>query len=157
MSFEKAFARTLQFEGSYVNNPADPGGETKYGISKRSYPDLDIAGLTVEDAKSIYKRDFWDAMNLDKFPEIVAETIFDAAVNSGKRAASIWLQKALEVEADGVIGPKTMAAVLAADELKLTMRFHGYRLAFLADLRTWPAFGRGWTKRVAACLIGDAK
>lgn len=154
-SFDRAFARTLRFEGGHVNHPEDPGGETKYGISKQSYPDLDIGGLSVEDAKRIYKRDFWDALNLDEFPDLLAEAMFDAAVNSGKRAATLWLQKALNVQADGVIGPKTMAAVKAADENKLAMRFYGYRLALLCDLRTWPTFGRGWARRIATCLIGE--
>lgn len=154
MSFDKAFARTLQFEGGYVNHPEDPGGETKYGISKRSYPDVNIGGLSIEDAKRIYKRDFWDALNLDEFPELLGEAMFDSAVNSGKRAAVLWLQKALGVQADGVLGPKTMAAVKATDENQLAMRFYGQRLAFLCDLRTWPTFGRGWAKRIATCLIG---
>lgn len=154
MSFDKAFARTLQFEGGHVAHPEDPGGETKYGISKRSYPDVNIGGLTIEDAKRIYKRDFWDALNLDEFPELLAEAVFDAAVNSGKRAAILWLQKSVDVQADGVLGPKTIAAVKAANEDKLAMRFYGQRLAFMCDLRTWPTFGRGWARRIATCLIG---
>jgi len=155
MSFDRAFAKTLQHEGGYTNNPTgqDPGGETKYGISKRSYPDVDIGGLTVEDAKRIYRRDFWDALRLDELPELVGETVFDAAVNSGRRAAVLWLQKAIGVEADGVLGPKTIAATKAADVTVTVMRFNGQRLAFLADLRTWNVFGRGWAKRVAANLM----
>lgn len=153
MSFDNAFKNTLLHEGGYGNHPADPGGETKYGISKRSYPDVDIGGLTLDDARRIYRRDFWDALRLDELPEVLAETVFDAAVNSGKRAAVIWLQKSLGIEADGALGPKTIAAANAADPYLMAMRFNGRRLEFLADLRTWNVFGRGWAKRVASNLI----
>lgn len=152
MSFDNAFKNTLLHEGGYGNHPADPGGETKYGISKRSYPDVDIGGLTLDDARRIYRRDFWDALRLDELPEVLAETVFDAAVNSGKRPAVIWLQKSLGIEADGALGPKTIAAANAADPYLMTMRFNGRRLEFLADLRTWNVFGRGWAKRVASNL-----
>ena len=62
MSFDRIIEFTLQEEGGYVNNPADPGGMTKYGISKRSYPNLDIANLTIDQAKAIYERDFWNQL-----------------------------------------------------------------------------------------------
>jgi lysozyme family protein len=155
VSFDNAFKNTLLHEGTgpATAHPADPGGLTKYGISKRAYPDVDIGGLTLDDAKRIYRRDFWDALRLDELPEVLAETVFDAAVNSGKRAAVIWLQKSLGAEADGVLGPKTIAAANAADPYLMTMRFNGRRLEFLADLRTWNVFGRGWAKRVASNLI----
>ncbi len=57
--FEKAFEYVIQNEGDYVLDKNDPGGETKFGISKRSYPTLNIRDLTLEDAKEIYYRDFW--------------------------------------------------------------------------------------------------
>ena len=55
LNFEDAFDRLISHEGGYVNDPLDPGGETKFGISKRSYPTLDIAALTREDARAIYR------------------------------------------------------------------------------------------------------
>jgi lysozyme family protein len=151
-NFDRAFERVLMHEGGYVNHPEDPGGETKYGISKRSYPDVNIGGLSIEDAKRIYKRDFWDACRCDEMPGVLAEAVFDSAVNSGKRAAALWLQKALGVEADGNIGPKTIAAANAAEPYKAAMKFYGQRLSLLVDLKHWPTFGRGWAKRIAGNL-----
>jgi len=74
---------TLGFEGGYVNNPNDKGGETKYGISKKAYPDLDIANLTIEQAKEIYKRDYWDRCKCAFIPDALSMALFDFAVNSG--------------------------------------------------------------------------
>ncbi len=150
--FDRAFEKVLEFEGSYVNHAADPGGETKYGISKRSYPTLDIKNLTVAQAKAIYKKDFWDAMRCDELPPVLAETVFDAAVNSGRRAATIWLQKCMGVKADGIMGPLTIEAAHRHNPYRVAMRFYGERLALLTDLKHWSTFGRGWAKRIAAGL-----
>jgi lysozyme family protein len=82
-SFDDAFDAVIGVEGGYVNDPADPGGETKYGITKRSYPNLDIANLTLDEAKAIYQRDYWNPLSLDTEPYSVALLLFDAAVNQG--------------------------------------------------------------------------
>ena len=92
----------------------DLGGLTKFGISKKSYPNLDIAGLTIEQAISIYKRDFWDKIMGDQikfFP--VAYAIFDQAINRGVVTAIINAQKVVGVKQDGVMGPMTLAAINA--------------------------------------------
>jgi len=115
--FEKAFALVLKHEGGYVNDPNDPGGETKYGISKRAYPDLDIKNLTEEDAKRIYYNDYWIKNRYEEIEyEPLAVKLFDIAVNVGPRRANMFLQSALNtigknVVVDGVIGPKTLEAV----------------------------------------------
>jgi lysozyme family protein len=83
MSFEKAIEFTLKWEGGYSNDPTDSGGETKYGISKRAHPNLDIANLTLEDAKDIYKKEYWDISGCDNLPEPFDMVVFDAAVNMG--------------------------------------------------------------------------
>ena len=72
MNFDQAFDRLISNEGGYVNNPADPGGETNWGISKRSYPDVDIANLTREGAKAIYLRDFWQRGQMDQYDPAIA-------------------------------------------------------------------------------------
>ena len=87
-SFDNAFDRVIGHEGGYVNNSKDPGGETKYGISKRAYPTLDIKSLTLADAKAIYKRDYWDRAQCDALPPGVAFDVFDAAVAGS--AAHAW-------------------------------------------------------------------
>ena len=155
MSFDTAIERVLAEEGGYTDDARDAGGRTKYGISQSAYPSVDIANLTMDDAKAIYRRDYWDACRCDELPDRIAAALFDSAVNSGRAPASKWLQQALNVTADGVIGPQTIQAArqAAGDVDGVLMRFYGYRLRMLSDLATWPAFGRGWARRVARNLI----
>jgi lysozyme family protein len=94
MNFEQAFERLVGFEGGYVADRRDPGGETKWGISKRAFPDVDIAGLTRAAAAAIYRRSYWDAVQADRLPEALRYAVFDAAVNSGVGQAVRWLQQA---------------------------------------------------------------
>ena len=153
-SFDASFDALIGHEGGYVNDPRDPGGETKFGISKRSYPDQDIAGLSLAQAKLIYRRDFWDRLRCDALPAPLRFQVFDAAVNSGPGTAVRWLQAALGVAQDGVFGAITMQRLVACDSQALLARFNGHRLYFMTTLSTWPTFSRGWARRVAANLGG---
>lgn len=150
MTFDEAFDRLIGHEGGYVNHPNDPGGETNWGISKRSYPTLDIARLTREQAKTIYKRDFWDVIG-DAHPAIKFQ-VFDFAVNSGIQTAIRKLQAALGVADDGVFGPVSKKALADADLNDVLMRFVAQRIRFWASLTTWPTFGKGWALRAASQL-----
>lgn len=152
MTFETVIDRVLSHEGGYVNHPRDPGGETKFGIAKRSYPALDIASLTRENAVAIYKRDFWDAVQGDKLPPAFAFQALDAAVNHGASAAIRWTQQAAGVADDGVFGPVSLAAVRKADPADLVLKFLAIRLEFYTRLSTWPTFGAGWVRRIAGNL-----
>lgn len=152
MSFDQAFERTVGHEGGYINDPADPGGETKFGISKRSYPHLNIAELTREQAREIYRRDFWERGRFSEFPPIVGYQAFDIAVNSGIETAIRMLQRAAGVADDGYIGPVTVAAVRAVPVCDLVMRLTAERLEFWAKLKRWDRFGRGWARRAAVNL-----
>lgn len=120
-NFEGAVEDLLALEGRYVNDVGDPGGETNFGISKRSYPELDIKNLTREHAIEIYRRDWWLHFGFDRIhhPEIAAK-VFVLAVHMGINAAVKCLQRAINgcsggsipiLEVDGVLGPKTLAAV----------------------------------------------
>jgi lysozyme family protein len=80
-NFQKALTFTLKWEGGYVNHPADPGGETNYGISKRSYPNEDIKNLTLARVAEIYKKDYWDAYQLGKVDSPLCVVLFDMFVN----------------------------------------------------------------------------
>jgi lysozyme family protein len=153
MNFDDAFTRVIGHEGGYVNNPRDPGGETKYGISKRQYQHLDIKNLTLSDAKAIYKRDYWGPAGCDAVPEGVKFDLFDMAVNSGVAQAVRALQKAVGVDVDGILGPNTLAAVVNMNPARLAARFNGVRLMFLVTLTGWEAFGRGWARRIASNLL----
>jgi lysozyme family protein len=152
VNFDDAFTHLIGEEGGYVNNPKDPGGETKFGISKRQYPDVDIKNLTLDGAKAIYRRDYWDVIKGDEMPYAIAFETFDAAVNHGTDRATLLLQEALGVSQDGEIGTVTLATAQAIDPNHFRMRFSGARLFFYTLLPTWPAFGKGWVRRVAANL-----
>src|SRR5688572_29175746 len=93
--------RILSHEGGYVNDPRDPGGETQWGISKRTYPTVNIKALTRDQAIALYKRDFWDASKAAQLPPAVGFQLLDAAVNSGIAQATRWLQRAARVADDG--------------------------------------------------------
>lgn len=149
MSFETAVNRVLGNEGGYVWNISDPGGETKWGISKRQYPNLNIKELTKEDAKKIYKQDFWDRIDGDELPEDVAFQVFDAAVNHGIGNAIRMLQRAIGVVDDGHFGPLSHAGVRRLAHVDLVLLFNAERLNFYTKLSTWPSFGKGWVNRVA--------
>lgn len=158
MSFDKSIEFVKLREGGYSNNPKDPGGETNFGICKRAYPDLNIKDLTWEQAKAIYKKDYWDVMHCQDMPEDIAHLVLDFGVNSGPANAIKILQKALNnydnsLTVDGVIGPKTIAACkkcmhtpdMCADMLDL-------RIDFYVDLviakPAMLSFLRGWINRV---------
>ena len=85
--FDKIIEFTLKYEGGYVNDPDDPGGETKFGISKRSYPNVNIADLTKIDAIKIYERDYWKAVDFGPMDDKVKMALFDTAVNCGAGTA----------------------------------------------------------------------
>lgn len=113
--FEQAILKTLIHEGgsALTDDPDDRGGLTRYGISQRSYPDLDIRALTEDQAKAIYKRDYWDKVKGDQIADQqMAESIFDTAVNMGPRTAARLAQVAADIEpADGIIGPGSLKAL----------------------------------------------
>jgi lysozyme family protein len=117
--FEKVVNFILQKEGGYVNDPRDPGGETKYGISKRSYPTLDIRNLTENQAKEIYKRDFYDRLWGDSLPFAIILVLTDFAVNAGLGVAVRRAQTISDVKPiDGVFGKKTFAALAAINDIE---------------------------------------
>lgn len=157
MEFDTAFDRLMGHEGGYVNHPDDPGGETKWGISKRSYPNVDIANLTRLDAKKIYQRDYWDKIHAHEMYDGVAFQGLDFAINSGIETSVRKLQLAVKVADDGYWGPITKAAIAAMSESDVIMRFVAFRLKFWTSLSTWPTFGRGWANRAADNLLYGAE
>lgn len=152
MNFDEAFERIIGHEGGLVDNPADKGGLTKFGISQRAYPLLDIKSLTVDDAKAIYRRDYWDRVQAGKYDVAIGFQLFDAAVNSGISAAVKMLQRAVGVADDGAVGPQTLNAISAQKVPKILMRFNAERLQYMTDTGSWPTFGKGWARRIVANL-----
>jgi lysozyme family protein len=164
MTFDLAFDRLLGHEGSLSLDPNDPGNWTggsigvgelrgsKYGISAKSYPALDIAALTIDESRELYKRDFWSRIHADSLPDGVAFQLFDYAVNSGVETAIRHFQRALGVADDGHWGPVSQAAADAMSESDQILRLNGERLDFMTRLNNWPSAGRGWARRIAANL-----
>lgn len=167
MNFDQAFERVIGHEGGYTDDPRDRGNwttgkigqgvckGTKYGISAMAYPNIDIKNLTIEGAKTIYRSDYWNKCHIDELPDCVRFDMFDAAVNSGIGTAVKLMQRALGVKPDGIWGANTSIAASLADPYKLDKKFSGYRLQFICDLGTFPTYGKGWVRRVAANLIED--
>lgn len=154
--FDVFFNRLISTEGGYVNDPADPGGETKWGISHRSYPTLSIKNLTREQAKEIYRKDFWERGQMDQLPSAIAFQVFDIAANSGIETAIRMLQRAIEVADDGYVGPVTLAAVHARSQTDVIVRLIAERLDFWRRLSAWSKFGKGWAGRAADTLRAAA-
>lgn len=148
MTFDIAIDRVLKSEGGYVNNPADPGGETKFGIAKRNHPNVDIASLTRDGAIAIYKTEFWDSANCDQMPDALAFQALDFAVNSGIQTSIRKLQAAAGVADDGHWGPATRAAVAACSPVALTLKFLALRGRFWAALTGEREFLPGWMNRL---------
>ncbi|BFI66978.1 Mu phage endolysin Lys [Yersinia pseudotuberculosis] len=152
VTFIHAIDYMLAAEGGYVNDPTDKGGETKYGISKRSYPTLNIAALTPEQATEIYFRDYWLKVSCDQLPDGISLAVFDGAVQHGYKVAIQQLQRALRVVDDGVIGAKTLAAVEAVMPRLFFARLMNQRsqtyTRIIANSPVQIRFMNGWFNRL---------
>lgn len=148
MKFDDAIEIILKFEGGYVNDPQDPGGETKYGISKRAYPNLDIKNLTMDEAKDVYFVNYWKKMHCDKLSDGINLAVFDCSVNQGTSRATLFLQKLAGTKQDGIIGPKTLAAVNKKDQKHFLVNYLTERQLHYVSLSKFDRFGRGWTRRI---------
>ena len=152
VEFDDIIEVVLHHEGGYVNDPDDPGGETNFGIAKRSHPDVDIANLTKDGAKEIYKEHYWDRNKVESLSEDLRHIYFDMCVNQGRGRAVKIMQRAAnakgaDLKVDGGMGPKTIAAM---DGVELD-RVRAYRIKYYADLVTrkpdLEKFYFGWFRR----------
>lgn len=159
MNFEDSVELILRLEGGYANDPNDPGGETKYGISKRAYPNEDIKNLTVRRAKEIYHSDYWNPTAgriYDTAPNF-ATLLFDTAVNMGTGHAAQALQGLVHTTQDGVIGAKTLAAlqsvVDARGESWVIEQYAAQRMQRYTRLTGWQHYANGWTIRLFTVVL----
>jgi len=154
--FEQAVEQVLRHEGGFVQHPRDPGGATKFGITRETLSRVkrrratvnDVRRLSRKEAIAIYRQLYWDAVRAEELPPGLDLAVFDLAVNSGPVLAVKMLQAVLGVEADGIVGPVTLKAARAADVSDVIRRLTKARLGFLGRLATWPVFGLGWRRRV---------
>lgn len=155
-NFEAALAAVLHHEGGFVNHKDDPGGMTNLGCTKatwekwcgRQVTEAEMRALEASDVAPLYKEKYWDKVYGNDLPAGVDYAVFDCAINSGPGRSIKFLQEALGTTPDGAIGPKTLAAVKAADPATLVSTLCDKRLEFLKELPTWATFGRGWERRV---------
>lgn len=162
-TYSPKFQRCVQFvvreEGGFVNDPKDPGGATKYGISIRSHRadigDLDQDGdvdaddvkiLTIGQAIDIYAEEYWAAIRGEELPEPMALALLDTAVNCGVSRAVRLLQRATGLEQDGILGPATLAQAKAFGTANKLLQ---ERKRFYRSLPGFARFGNGWTARVS--------
>lgn len=160
--FETCLAEVLRHEGGYVDHPADPGGATNMGITRKTLarwrkispwtdlPKSEVQNLTRDEAAAIYRAEYWEVSHAGEWKAGVDLAVFDYAVNSGPDRAIRALQSALGVAVDGIVGPKTLEAARKADAAGTINAICDGRLAFLKSLSSFETFGRGWTNRVAS-------
>lgn len=156
-NWKRSFELMLKSEGGYVNHPQDPGGRTNLGVTQRVWEqwvgresnEKEMRSLTPAMVEPLYKRKYWDACKCDDLPEGLDYLVFDFAVNAGPGRSIKTLQTAVGTTPDGIIGPKTLAAVRAVDPHELIEKFSVAKTDFYESLPTFPTFGRGWLNRVA--------
>lgn len=157
-NFQIAILVVLRHEGGYVNDPNDSGGETKYGISKRTYPSLDIKNLTVDQASQIYYRDWWTRFKYGQITNLgIAQKILDTSINLGAGRAHKLIQQCLQVNGfpnivnDGNLGPISLAAINKCDPTTLLASFRQaqatYYKAIVSAHPEDQKFLKGWLIR----------
>lgn len=156
VNFDQAFTEIIKHEGGFVDHPSDPGGATRWGITERVARDYGYTGhmrdFPIEDAKVIYKTQYWDAVKADQLPQAIRYAVVDGAINSGVRQSIRWLQRAVMAKEDGILGPVTLKLVHDCNQEKLLRVLLATRLRFMSGLSNWPAFGRGWARRICDLL-----
>jgi lysozyme family protein len=158
--FESSLAHVFHWEGGFSDHPSDPGGATNFGITQgtlaawrgKAVSREDVRALTRQEAGAIYRARYWDACRCDDLPAGVDAMVFDAAVNHGPRQAALFLQRALGVSDDGVIGPQTLAAAARLKPADTICEIAARRMVFYARLNTLPTFGLGWARRLMSTL-----
>ena len=153
-NFQKCLDLVLKSEGGWVNNPADPGGETNLGVTKKVWEEWvghevkTMKGLTPADVAPMYQAKYWMACYANQLPMGVDYMAFDAAVNMGPGRAVKLLQEAMGCVPDGVIGPRTMQLIAQKDPKDVVDAYSNRNTSFYESLPTFGTFGKGWLKRV---------
>lgn len=156
MTFDKMIDFIIvRIERGYANDPRDNGGETKWGISVKAYPELKgkIKDLTIEEAKKLYRRDYFTPAQVSKYPMKVRLAVLDTAINHGVLGCNRLVQQALnklgsKLEVDGIVGPKTLAAIKKADSLDLLVGLAKARQESYRKQSDYSWAGNGWENRL---------
>jgi lysozyme family protein len=164
-NFDRSLSYLLECEGGFVCHPADPGGMTNLGVTKKTWEDWvghevterTMRSLTSADVMPLYKRKYWDAVKANDLPSGIDYIVFDTAVNSGPGRAIKFLQGCVGVDVDGSLGPVSMKAINACNPSVVIEDYVLRRLSYLHDLPTWDTFGRGWNNRVQKVRLNALK
>ena len=146
--FDRSIAFVLHWEQEWSDDPADPGRRTRWGISSRAHPDIDLDLLTREKAILFYRAAYWEKARCEALPWPLSLVLFDGAVQHGIIPATRFLQTALRVEVDGVIGPETIAAARSAPAPDVVTETLARRAVLYATLHE--RFRLGWMRRLFA-------
>lgn len=168
-TFEVAHKHVCEWEGYYSDDPDDTGGATKYGVSLQFLKGLgaegdlngdgvvnkqDVLAVTKDTQKQLFKKNFWDNLDLDTWPPRTAIAFYDSSVNAGTKQSVKLLQRALGVSDDGVFGPATKSALMSSDDLTTALTLCDKRDAFYSSIAANgnnKKFLKGWLNRVEAC------
>lgn len=159
--FSKVIPHIFEFEGGFVDHPDDPGGATNMGITIVTLRNLDMdldndGDIDTDDvlkvnrqvAEDIYRKQYWDVVEADKWHVSIGMVLMDGAVNSGPRASVRWAQKAMGITADGILGPQTRNALSRANPVAFVNAAVEERLKSVRQFRNYDVFGRGWENRI---------
>ena len=154
-NFAECLSALLEDEGGFVNNSHDPGGMTNLGVTKTTWENWSRRTVTEQEMRELnrdlvaplYQTNFWDAVKGDNLPTGVDYVVFDFAVNGGPGRARKFIQEAAGVEADGSIGPGTLAAIASMDAIDLVNKFTDIKEEYYKSLSTFETFGKGWLAR----------
>jgi len=162
-NFPAIMEHVFQVEGGYVNNPSDPGGATNMGITIHTLRNLemdldndgdidrdDVILVSKEVATDIYRVRYWEPVEGPEMPSGLDLVLMDGGVNSGPRTSVRWVQRALGVVADGILGPQTMGAIRNANKEKLIANSLNERRRSVRSFRNYDVFGKGWENRINA-------
>lgn len=157
MSFAKAIAFILDHEKGLVDDPRDPGGLTNKGIALKRHPELTadfIRNITDEQATAIYAGPvYWGAVQGDKLPQFLQLIMLDCAVLDGPGAAVRYLQKALGVAVDGVLGQHTLQAAAVANDTETLAVLNAARIFDMSTKSNWSHDGLGWVIRCSEAVM----
>lgn len=158
-NFDGSLSLVLKHEGGWANHPLDPGGATMKGVTQRVYsawrkalgkPDQSVRYISNTELEGIYRQNYWNVVRGDDLPSGLDHPTFDGGVNSGPSRGAKWLQQALGVKADGIVGIATLQAAMSTpDKASVARKACELRRSFLKGLKTFSTFGKGWMRRVA--------
>jgi lysozyme family protein len=155
-SYEASLARVLAHEGGYTNHHADPGGPTNFGITIADYRHYvkpgataaDVRAMKLDEAKTVYRTKYWNALRCDELPAGIDYAVFDYGVNSGVARSGRVLRRRLDLPYGGIVTDEVIAGARSANAQSLIIFICDERLRFLQSLKTWSVFGKGWGRRV---------